>query len=65
MNAATVKRPTDQELADCKKALSTDQAPDEFLRTITEIGAKIATGAIWGNVLDGSHRVRAYVQLNK
>jgi hypothetical protein len=49
MSEAKAKRPTDDELAKLHAALSASQKPEDFLKKVESIGAKIPTAEIWGN----------------
>jgi hypothetical protein len=49
MSTKKVKRPTDEELAKCHATLSASQKPEDFLKEVERIGAKIATNEMWGN----------------
>jgi hypothetical protein len=47
MNAA--KRPSDEELKRWKASLSVSQRPEDFLKEVEKIGARVPTAEIWGN----------------
>jgi hypothetical protein len=49
MSAAKAKRPTDEELVKLQAALSVSQNPEDFLKKVEAVGAKIPTAEIWGN----------------
>jgi hypothetical protein len=49
MNNPKTQRPTDKELAKCQATLSVSQRPEDFLKEVERIGAKIATNELWGN----------------
>jgi hypothetical protein len=49
MNTAKSNRPSDDDLTKCHTALSAAQKPEEFLKEVERIGAKIQTAELWGN----------------
>jgi hypothetical protein len=49
MSAARSNRPSDEDLTKCRAALSAAQKPEDFLKEVERIGAKIPTAELWGN----------------
>jgi hypothetical protein len=49
MSAAKSKRPSDEELTKWQAALSASQKPEDFLKEVEKIGARIPTAELWGN----------------